>query len=192
MDNKEKMKTILINTLIMKTILVSIILLFAVQHKVLAQEIASPKMTADGKNIKITYGQPSKRGRVIFGNLVPYGEVWRTGANEATEITFSKNVIIDKNEIEAGTYTLCTLPLKDKWLIILNSKLNQSGDYNYDKTKKDDQLKSEPATEVITEVAVKKSNQQEKLIFSFKDNSTGTTLTIAWDDVKVELPIIVK
>ncbi len=176
----------------MKTILVSIILLFAVQHKVLAQEIASPKMTADGKNIKITYGQPSKRGRVIFGNLVPYGEVWRTGANEATEITFSKNVIIDKNEIEAGTYTLCTLPLKDKWLIILNSKLNQSGDYNYDKTKKDDQLKSEPATEVITEVAVKKSNQQEKLIFSFKDNSTGTTLTIAWDDVKVELPIIVK
>src|ERR1700758_5481736 len=117
----------------MKTILTSILLLFAVQHKAVAQEIASPKMVAEGKNVKVNYGQPSKRGRVIFGDLVPYGEVWRTGAHEATEITFSKNVIIDKNEIEAGIYTLCTIPLKDKWLIILNSKLN--ADYSHDKTK---------------------------------------------------------
>jgi hypothetical protein len=157
----------------MKTILASILLLFIVQHKTLAQEIASPKMTAEGKNIKITYGQPSKCGRVVFGDLVPYGEVWITGTNEATEITFSKNVMIDKNEIKAGTYTLCTIPLKDKWLIILNSKLNR-GD------------------EVVTEVAVRKSNMQEKLIFSFKDNTTGTILTIAWDDVEVELPITYK
>ncbi|HKC67265.1 MAG TPA: DUF2911 domain-containing protein, partial [Bacteroidia bacterium] len=69
----------------MKTILVSILLLFAVQHKALAQEKASPRMCAEGKNVKVNYGQPSKRGRVIFGDLVPYGEVWRTGAHEATE-----------------------------------------------------------------------------------------------------------
>ena len=157
----------------MKTMLTSILLLFAVQYKALAQEIASPKMTAEGKNIKITYGQSSKCGRVIFGGLVPYGEVWITGANEATEITFSKNVIIAKNEVKAGTYILCTIPLKDKWLIILNSKLNR-GD------------------EVVTEVAVGKSKAQEKLIFSFKDNATGTMLIIAWDDVEVELPIAYK
>ena len=168
----------------MKTILASIFLLFVLQHKALAQEIASPKMTAEGKNIKITYGQPSKRGRVIFGDLVPYGEVWRTGANEATEITFSKPVIIDKKEIKAGTYTIFTIPQKDKWTIILNSKLDQWGSYNYDKTKKYDMFK--------TEVVVRKSNLQEKLILSFKDNTTGTTLTIAWDDIEVELPITYK
>jgi len=178
------MKTILTNTLNMKTIIASIFLLFIVQHKALAQELASPKMTSEGKNIKITYGQPSKRGRIIFGDLVPYGEVWRTGANEATEITFSKNVIIDKKEIKAGTYTLFTIPQKDKWTIILNSKLDQWGAYNYDKTKKYDMFK--------TEVAVRKSDLQEKLIFSFKDNPTGTTLTISWDDIEVELPIIFK
>ena len=178
------MKTILINRLNMKTILASIFLLFAVQHKAYSQEIASPKMTAEGKNTKITYGQPSKRGRVIFGDLVPYGEVWRTGANEATEITFSKNVVIDKKEIKAGTYTLFTIPQKDKWTIILNSKLDQWGTYNYDKTKKYDMFK--------TEVVVKKSNPQEKLILSFKDSTAGTLLIIAWDEVEIELPITYK
>ena len=185
--SKEKMKKNLTNSLNMKTILASILLMFALQHKALAQEITSSKICAEGKNVKVTYGQPSKRGRVIFGDLVPYGEVWITGANQATEITFSKNSIIDKNEIEAGTYTLCTIPLKDKWLIILNSKLNAN--YNHDKTKKHDILKTE---EVITEVAVKKGNVQEKLTFSFRNNTTGTTLTIAWDDVEVELPITYK
>ena len=165
-----------------KSIAALILLMITEQPGSFAQQpLPSPKATAEGKNVKVTYGQPSKRDRVIFGGLVPYGEVWRTGANEATEITFSKDVIIDKKEIKAGTYTLFTIPNKDKWAIILNSQLKQWGAFGYEKIKNDDVLK--------TDVPVKKINQQEKLTYSFKDNATGTILTIAWDDVAVDLPI---
>jgi hypothetical protein len=171
-------------TLTIKKIFTAVLLLFITQTTLFAQELKSPKMTAEGKNVKVTYGQPSKRGRVIFGELVPYGEVWRTGANEATEITFAKNVMIDKKEIKAGTYTLFTIPQKDKWTIILNSKLKQWGAYEYDKIKANDVLK--------TQVSVKKIASEEKLTYSFKDASDGTVLTIAWDEVSVELPISFK
>jgi len=144
----------------------------------------SPKASAEGKNVKVTYGQPSKRGRVIFGELVPYSEVWRTGANEATEITFSKNAVIGGKEIKAGTYSLFTIPQKDKWTIILNPELKQWGAYGYDKIKDRDVLK--------TDVPVKKVPAQEKLVYSFKDTSDGTTLTIAWDETAVSLPIIIR
>jgi hypothetical protein len=166
-----------------KAIAVSALLLFTVQSSSFAQEkpLPSPKATAEGKNVKVTYGQPSKRDRVIFGGLVPYGKVWRTGANEATEITFSKNVTIDKKEVKAGTYTLFTIPNKDKWTIILNSQLKQWGAFGYDKIKGDDVLHAD--------VPVRKNSQQEKLTYSFKDNAKGTLLTIAWDDVAVDLPI---
>ena len=173
----------IITTARVKAIAALTLLLFTAHFASFAQEktLPSPKATAEGKNVKVTYGQPSKRERVIFGALVPYGEVWRTGANEATEIAFSKNVIIDKKEIKAGTYTLFTIPNKDKWTIILNSQLKQWGAFGYEKIKKDDILK--------TDVPVKKNDQQEKLIYSFKDNATGTVLTIAWDNVAVDLPI---
>ena len=74
----------------MKKLLMAGLLVLASQFDLSAQKEApkSPKATAEGKNVKVAYGQPSKRGRVIFGDLVPYGQVWRTGANEATEITF--------------------------------------------------------------------------------------------------------
>lgn len=159
------------------------VLLFTAQLASFAQEqpLPSPKATAEGKNVKVTYGQPSRRERVIFGGLVPYGKVWRTGANEATEITFNKNVVIDKKEIKAGTYTLFTIPNKDKWTIILNSQLKQWGAFGYEKIKNDDVLH--------TDVPVRKNSQQEKLVFSFKDNATGTLLTIAWADAAVDLPI---
>ena len=71
---------------------------------------ASPRMTAEGKNVKVSYGQPSKKGRVIFGELVPYGKVWRLGANEATEITFEKDGSFGGKPVKAGTYTLFTIP----------------------------------------------------------------------------------
>src|SRR5271167_2889262 len=132
----------IITTTSVKAIAALTLLSFTVQFASIAQEkpLPSPKATAEGKNVKVTYGQPSKRARVIFGGLVPYGEVWRTGANEATEITFSKNVIIDKKEIKAGTYTLFTIPNKDKWTIILNSQLKQWGAFGYEKIKADDVL----------------------------------------------------
>lgn len=156
--------------------------LFLTSSQIFAQEnIKSPKATAEGKNVKVNYGQPSKRGRVIFGDLVPYGKVWRTGANEATEIYFEKDVVIDKKEIKAGTYSLFTIPKKDTWIIILNPSLGQWGSYEYEKIKTKDV--------VNVEVPVKKIPTQEKLTFSFKDFKGGTVLSIAWDDTEVELPI---
>lgn len=164
-------------------LVMGLVLLFG-QSEMMAQKVKSPKMTAEGKDVKVNYGQPSKRDRVVFGELVPYGEVWRAGANEATEISFAKNVVIDKKEIKAGTYSLFVIPQKDKWTIILNSTLGQWGSYEYDKIKDKDVVKAE--------IAVKKTKLQEKLTYSFKDTTGGTVLTIAWDEVEVELPISFK
>jgi hypothetical protein len=164
----------------MNKIYLSILFVFSVAIS-FGQNAKSPKMTAETKNVKVTYGQPSKKGRVIFGDLVPYGEVWRTGANEATEITFSSDVVISGKTIKAGTYTLFTIPQKNTWTIILNSELKQWGSYGYSKIKDKNVLSVEVNVETIKE--------QEKLSFSFTDNSKGTTLNMMWDSVKVSLPI---
>src|SRR5699024_10115515 len=73
--------------------------------------------------LKVVYGQPYKRGRVIFGDLVPYNEVWRTGANEATEMTTTKDILFNGEKVLAGTYALFTIPREGNWTIILNSDL---------------------------------------------------------------------
>ena len=88
--------------------------------------------TAENNYVKCTYGQPLKKGRTIFGELVPYGKLCRTGANEATEITFTTNIKIGETFLPAGTYRLFSIPEKDKWIIILNSELGQWGDFTYD------------------------------------------------------------
>ncbi len=85
--------------------------------------------TTENNYVKCTYGQPLKKGREIFGNIVPLGKLWRTGANEATEITFTTNIQIGDTQLPAGTYTLFSIPNKEKWTIILNSELGQWGDY---------------------------------------------------------------
>jgi hypothetical protein len=81
--------------------------------------------------ITLTYSRPNVKGRKIFGGLQPYGEVWRTGANSATSIEFSENVIIEGNKVPAGKYGLFTIPGKDEWTIILNKTWKQWGAYSY-------------------------------------------------------------
>jgi hypothetical protein len=131
--------------------------------------------------MKVTYGQPSKRDREIFGSLVPYGQVWRTGANEATEITFAKDVKFAGTDLKAGTYVLFSIPNKDKWTIILNSKLGQWGAYDYDKVKDKDVLKSDV---VVTPLKA----SVEKLTYAFDEKG----LTISWDMTSVVIPIAAK
>ena len=102
----------------------------------LAQEKpASPQATATGKigaaNVKIVYCQPSARGRKIMGGLVPYGEVWRTGANEATTIEIDKPVKIEGKDLAAGKYSLFTIPGENEWTIIINKDSKQWGAYKY-------------------------------------------------------------
>lgn len=96
---------------------------------------ASPQATAAGKigaaNVKIVYCQPSARGRKIMGGLVPYGEVWRTGANDATTIEIDKPVKIEGKELAAGKYSLFTVPGEKEWTVIFNKEAKQWGAYKY-------------------------------------------------------------
>lgn len=139
----------------------------------------SPKKESESDLAKVVYSSPSKKGRVIFGDLVPYDQVWRTGANEATEVTFKKPVNFGGQKVDAGTYTLYTIPAASgDWEVILNPTLKQWGAYEYNKIKDKDlpHLKAQVAkTENITE---------DMSITVNADN-----FTIAWDDVLVNLPI---
>src|SRR5699024_8192111 len=83
--------------------------------------------------IKIVYGQPYKRGRDIFGSLVAYDEIWRTGANESTELTTTQDILFAGNKLKAGTYSLFVIPRQNQpWIIIINSRLGQWGGFQYD------------------------------------------------------------
>ena len=136
--------------------------------------------TTENNYIKCTYGQPLKKGREIFGNLVPYGKLWRTGANEATEITFTTNIQIGETALQAGTYTLFSIPNKDKWTIILNSELGQWGDFAFDASKN-----------ILTYEATVSSNTDvyEGFTIQFEDVNNGFNMLLLWDALKVTIPI---
>jgi hypothetical protein len=81
--------------------------------------------------IRVIYSRPQRKGRELFGSLVPFGEVWRTGANEATEIKFYREISLNGQSIDPGTYSLFTIPGDNEWIIILNSDLDYWGSYSY-------------------------------------------------------------
>ncbi len=85
--------------------------------------------------VTITYSSPSVKGRTIFGDLVPFDKVWRTGANNATTIETSGDIMIGGEKLKAGKYSVFTIPTKDKWTVIVNSVSDQWGAYNYDESK---------------------------------------------------------
>lgn len=135
----------------------------------------------EGTYIKVVYGQPYKRGRDIFGGLEPYGEVWRTGANEATEITLTKDINMAGETIEAGTYSLFTIPEPDEWTVILNTELGQWGAFTYDSQYDYVRFKV-PAEEA--------ENIIEALTIAFDEvEENETSLSIAWDTTRVRIPI---
>jgi hypothetical protein len=82
-------------------------------------------------SVTIDYHSPRVRNRTVWGELVPFGEVWRTGANEATTISFSQDVKVSGNPVPAGKYALFTIPGREKWTVILNSRHNQMGAFDY-------------------------------------------------------------
>ncbi|MCU0390821.1 MAG: DUF2911 domain-containing protein [Thermoflexibacter sp.] len=144
----------------------------------------SPEVDADfdknGLKVHVDYCQPSKKGREIFGGLEPYGEVWRTGANEATEIEFSKDVTIAGSALKAGRYALFSIPNQDKWTIIFNNELGMWGAFNY--KKENDVLRVDvpvvPRTDVL-----------EKFTISFQEAESGADMSLEWDKTKVIVPI---
>lgn len=88
--------------------------------------------SVDGVDVVLEYGRPNVREREIWGGLVPYGEVWRTGANEATTISFSDDVTVEGEPLAAGTYALFTIPGEEEWTVIFNDVAEQWGAYDYD------------------------------------------------------------
>jgi hypothetical protein len=82
---------------------------------------------ADGKTITVDYSSPRAKGRKIFGGLVPYGEVWRTGANEATTFVTTADVMVGGTHVPAGSYTIFTIPNKDKWTLVISKKTGEWG-----------------------------------------------------------------
>ncbi len=129
----------------------------------------------------MVYGQPYRNGRDIFGEWEPYGEVWRTGANEATEITFSMPVFMGEQVIEAGTYALFTIPDQEKWTIILNNDLGQWGAFEYS-SERDYTRFDVPVINLESPV--------EAFSIEFTEvNLSLTTMIMIWDRVKVEIPI---
>ncbi len=149
----------------------------------------SPQATATtsvgGATISVEYGQPVKKGREIFGALVPFGEVWRTGANEATEISLSKDVQIAGKTLKAGRYMLCTIPERDKWTVIFNNTLGQWGAFFYNAS--DDVLRvSVPAAPLDSIV------EKFTIAFEAAQQPNETTLAIAWDKTKITVPIVVQ
>lgn len=88
--------------------------------------------TIDGVAITLEYGRPNVKGRQIWGGLVPYNKVWRTGANEATTISFDKDVTVEGQPLSAGTYGLFTIPTEGDWTVIFNKTAQQWGAFDYD------------------------------------------------------------
>jgi hypothetical protein len=147
-------------------------------------KLASPEAKVayekNGLGIQITYCQPSKKGRVIFGKVVPYGKIWRTGANEATQITFAQNVKIAGKPLAAGTYSFYTIPEANQWTIIFNKKLGDWGSFNY-KQENDVMRVDVPSTNRPT--------IQEVFTISCVDATNGATILLDWDNTQVAIPV---
>lgn len=130
--------------------------------------------------IKVLYSRPSKKGREIFGVLEQFDKVWRLGANESTEITFNRSVIIGGKKIKARNYSLFAIPRKDKWTIIVNKQTDRWGAFTYDETK--DVVRIDvPVTTLDKPI--------ETFSITFTDASDGAAMIMAWDTTQVALPI---
>jgi Protein of unknown function (DUF2911) len=134
----------------------------------------------NGLEITVEYCRPYKKNREIFGGLVPYNKVWRTGANEATIIRINKNVIFAGKTLKAGVYTLWSIPSPTDWQIVINGEVGQWGtEYN----EKRDILR-------VPVHSTKLKVPLEMLIIDFTDTEKGTEMLIKWDDTLVNVPII--
>ena len=134
---------------------------------------------SDGKTVTVDYSSPRAKGRKVFGGLVPYGQVWRTGANEATAFVTDTNVSIGGKDVPAGSYTLFTIPNEDKWTLIISKKTGEWG-IPY------------PEGEDLARVDMKVSKTNapvENLTISFDQAGSKCTMHIDWENTRASVDI---
>ncbi|MEN8125015.1 MAG: DUF2911 domain-containing protein [Bacteroidota bacterium] len=145
-----------------------------------SHDIAYFKVDNNSKpQIRVLYGRPRTENESVFGTEIPYGKIWKTGTNEATEIKFYQDVMFGNKYVKAGTYVLYTIPNEDYWTIILNSNTDTYGAYFYNSEKDIARLKV-PAT-----------NGKPIDIFSigFNSKNYGTQMVLAWGKTRVKIPL---
>ena len=173
-----------------KRIALLTILTFAISVVCFAQAGNRPSPAASascdlggGKTIKTDYSSPRMKGRKIFGELVPYGKVWRTGANEATTFVTSSDVNVGGKAIPAGSYTLFTIPNADKWTLIINKKTAEWGiPYKYE---------SDELGRVDMKVS-KLPSPVENFTISYEKSGNGCTLNMDWETTRASVDITAK
>jgi len=133
-----------------------------------------------GKSIKTDYSSPRMKGREIYGGLVPFGKVWRTGANDATTFVPSSDVVVGGKTVPAGSYTLFTVPGRDKWTLIINKKTGEWGiPYKYE-------------SDELARVDMKVSNLPtpvENFTIAYEKSGNGCTLRIDWETTRATVDI---
>ena len=137
------------------------------------------KYNVSDKMVRVIYSRPQLKDRDV-ANLAPTGKVWRTGANEAAEITFYKDAMVGGKSVKAGTYSLFTIPGEGEWTVILNNNLNQWGAYSYDN-----------AADVVrvTAKASSDDNSLEAFSIAFKEVDGGAHMVMGWGNVRVATPM---
>jgi hypothetical protein len=135
---------------------------------------------SNGKTLTVDYSSPRAKGRKIFGDLVPYGEVWRTGANEATTFVTDTNLNVGGKDVSAGSYTIFTVPNADKWTLIVNKKTGEWGiPYKYE---------ADELARVDMKVS-STSSPVENFTIALASMSGGCTLNISWENTQASVSI---
>lgn len=145
--------------------------------------LATNKQAVGLSEVTIEYSRPSKRGREIFGGLEPYGQVWRTGANASSKITFGEDVTLNGTAVKAGTYSLFTIPNENEWTIIINKDLSLWGSDGY--SEKEDVARIIVKTEKLTNIV-------ETFTIEFSNiEPTSMVIELKWDNVRVAMNMAV-
>ncbi len=133
--------------------------------------------------VKVIYGRPTLKKEKAFGDQIPFNKVWRTGANEATEVKFFQDVVFGDQEVKAGTYVLITIPGEKEWEIILNKNLDVWGAFQYDPN----------ANIVKIKVPVSKAERLEVFSIAFKRIiHNEIQMVLGWDSTRVKIPLKTK
>jgi hypothetical protein len=173
------------NTLLCASVVAATLLAPALQAQELAFPAASPAATVTQRvgltDVEIQYSRPGAKGRVIFGDLVPFGEVWRTGANAATKISFSTDVKLGGQAVPAGTYSLFTIPEAKEWTVILNKVADQFGAFSYDA--------AQDLLRVKAPVVALPAPLESFTIGVDELGTHSAMLTLAWEKTAVRVPI---